>query len=157
LAKVSYFDAKSLENLLSKPGSLFQLDSTPIPESYNQHLVGSYGTHPSSDDTQNFMVGTQHLLHYASAVATVLGEAETRDETVVLQLHLLVGDLVDEANRRLERAMDAVGIIEGRLTAAQPAAHRQQAGEFQPTQHAHHQAQATLPPAPVWLGARRGA
>ena len=50
-------------------------------------------------------------MRYASAVADMCNEAEKKSEETVYRLHQLMGELTDEALRRLELAQDALEIV----------------------------------------------
>jgi hypothetical protein len=82
-----------------------------LAEDDRQHLFGSYGTQPKSDEADNFVSEAQTIIRYASAVADMCNEAEKKSEETVYRLHQLMGELTDEALRRLERAQEALGIV----------------------------------------------
>jgi hypothetical protein len=94
-----------------------------IPEDHEQDLFATYRRRPKSDDAHNFVSETQTILHYASAVAAMLIAAEKESEDIHYQLQMLVGELTDEATRRLERAHDALEIVWQREEAAKKATH----------------------------------
>jgi hypothetical protein len=70
----------------------------------------------------------QKIIRYSSAVATMLNAAEKIGEEVVYELHHLVGELTDEALRRLDRAQDALEVVWDREEAAKQATHAQKEG-----------------------------
>ena len=83
-----------------------------IPEDQEQHLFGTYGTRPRSDEADNFVSEAQNLTRYAHAVAVLCHAANLRiiDE-VLVDLHELMAELTEEALRRLDRAQEALAIV----------------------------------------------
>jgi hypothetical protein len=81
-----------------------------IPEDHNQYLFASYSHRPTSDDAGVFITEAQTILGYASAVAQMFNAAVKISDEVVTELQALVGELTEEAHRRLERAQDAYEI-----------------------------------------------
>ena len=100
----------------------------PLTAEDRQHLFASYGTAPKSDDVENFIQEAQTILRYISAVADICDEAEQKGEDVVSNLHQLLGELADEANRRLELAGDAYQIVWEREEEAKKAPHARNEG-----------------------------
>jgi hypothetical protein len=88
-----------------------------------QDLFGSDSLCPKSDDAENFVTETQSILRYSAAVAMMLNAAEKIGEEVVYELHHLVGELTEEAIRRLDRAQDALEVVWDREEAAKKATH----------------------------------
>jgi hypothetical protein len=82
-----------------------------LEKDHTQDLFGSYGIKPRSDDVSNFISEVQTILRYTKAAADMLVKAEEESEETHYQLQLLVGELAEEALRRLSRAEDAAGII----------------------------------------------
>lgn len=97
-----------------------------IPENMDQHLFGSYGTRPRSDEAHNFVSEAQNLTRYAHAVAGLCHAANHRiiDE-VLIDLHELMAELTEEALRRLERAQEALTIVWERTRDADTAARKE--------------------------------
>ena len=101
----------------------------PLTAEDRQHLFASYGTAPESDDADNFIQEAQILLRYISAVADVCDAAEDKGEDIVSDLHQLLGELADEAQRRLQLAGDACEIVWTREQEAQKAPHARKEGK----------------------------
>lgn len=101
-----------------------------IPEDDKQELFASYSTRPKSDEADNFIAEAQTILRYASAVADMCNEAGQKGEDTLYELHQLLGELTDEALRRLERAQEALAIVWEREEAAKKAASTQPEGGF---------------------------
>jgi hypothetical protein len=83
---------------------------------------------PQSDEADNFVIEAQRIIRYRAAVATMGNEAEKVGEDVVYELHSLIRELADEANRRLERAQDALEIVWAREEQAKKATLARKAG-----------------------------
>ena len=94
-----------------------------ISENHHQHLFGTNMLRPPSDDAENFVTEAQTILRYSSAVAVMMNAAEKEGEDIVYQLHHLVGELTEEALRRLDRAQEALEIVWEREEAAKQSPH----------------------------------
>ena len=100
----------------------------PLPKDKEQNVIAMSFLRPQSDDTHNFIEEAQNLIHYANAAAVMCIEAEKKSADVVYSLHQLVDELTEEANRRLERAQEALEIIWEREEKAKKASPTQTEG-----------------------------
>ena len=99
-----------------------------FPEEQNQNLFASESLRPKSDEADNFVIEAQRIIRYTAAVATMCNGAEKVGEDIVYELHVLLRELADEANRRLDRAQDALEIVWDREEAAKKAPHARKEG-----------------------------